>query len=165
MIADKKKKPIRVTFEYPQTISHAFTEPNNKAKVIELVLNIQNLLQTNSCTFDCELVAHQAWRRDPDSILRREGQGYPLVDVSEGESFLWIGKTTFLIRQLKPNETKRIVMRASISRAGIYDLNRFSINIRQTKPIIQMPLKENAHILINKDSLASPFKIKDQLIV
>lgn len=79
--------PIRVTFDYEQELTHHFTEetPN---KQIKLVLKVQNLLQNDQqlCPFQVTVVTNQSWKK---------GKGrYSLVDVSEGESFLWVGKTT-----------------------------------------------------------------------
>lgn len=87
--------PIRVTFEHPNLVIHHFTE-DKASKQVTLVLKIQNLLQSDTvCQFSCEVTANQSWKK---------GVGrYSLVDVSEGESFLWVGKTTHKLQNFKLN--------------------------------------------------------------
>ena len=90
----EKITPIAVTFTYPQVTNHHFSD-DSPSKVITLTLTIQNLLQTDECQFDCEVAATQNWS-NPKSRVKAS-------DVSEGESFLWLGKTTYVIKHLKPN--------------------------------------------------------------
>ena len=67
-------------------MTHHFTD-EQASKQVRIVLKIQNLLQSDKlCRFSCEVSANQSWKK---------GKGrYSLVDVSEGESFLWVGKTS-----------------------------------------------------------------------
>ena len=51
--------------------------------------------------FSCQVVANQSWNKGS------KGR-YSMVDVSEGESFLWVGKTTHKIASFKPNVSKLI---------------------------------------------------------
>jgi len=91
---DKKVMPIRVSFDFPQFVSHSFSDSSPSVQV-NLALSIQNLLQSDICGFSCEIVANQSWKK---------GKGrYSLVDVSEGESFLWAGKTTHKLQHFKAN--------------------------------------------------------------
>ena len=93
-LSEQKVVPIRVTFEYEQFVTHQFSEsaPN---KPVTLIVRIQNVLQSEGAQFECQVVANQSWNK---------GQGrFSLVDVSEGESFLWVGKTTHKLAAFKPN--------------------------------------------------------------
>lgn len=49
--------PIKVTFSFPQNMQHSFSETAPSVQ-INLVLNIQNLLQTEVCNFSCEIKAN-----------------------------------------------------------------------------------------------------------
>lgn len=83
------------------------------------------------------------------------------ADVSEGESFLWTGKTTHILKQLKPNEIRKVVLKAVIPREGIYNLNRFQINIKQTKNTAAGTAGDKGKA---QDFLISEFKLKDLLM-
>lgn len=95
MVEEQKILPIKVTFSYPQVVKHSFSKESPSVQV-NLTLQIQNLLQNQQvCPFSCEVVANQSWK---------QGKGrYSLVDVSEGESFLWVGKTCFKLSNFKAN--------------------------------------------------------------
>ena len=51
------------------------------------------------------------------------------TDVSECNSFLWIGKTHHLIRHLKSNEVKKVDLRCAILKPGVFNLNRLKVSI------------------------------------
>lgn len=87
--------PIKVTYEFPQQVTHLFSE-GKPSKMVNIVLKVQNLLQSDDlCKFSVEVSANQSWKK---------GKGrYSLVDVSEGESFLWVGKTSHKLQNFKLN--------------------------------------------------------------
>ena len=101
-ISTQQIQPIRVTFEFPHTVTHHFTD-ESPCKQISLVLKIQNLLQSDTvCQFSCEVVASQSWKK---------GKGrYSIVDVSEGESFLWVGKTSHKLKNFKLNVSEPLII-------------------------------------------------------
>jgi hypothetical protein len=56
-------------------------------------------------------------------------------DVSEGESFLWVGKIKHHIKNLKSNQIETVELKCLISSAGVYNLNRFKILINDENEI------------------------------
>ena len=91
--------------------------------IVPLTIHVQNLLQSDCCQFECEVVASQSWKRTGQKIATN-------ADFCDGEQFLWVGKTLHKIRNLQPNETKSIVLKANLTHTGIFNLNRFKINIK-----------------------------------
>jgi len=75
---------------------------------------------------------------------------------------LWTGKTTHIIKQLKPNEIRKVVLKAVIPREGIYNLNRFHINIKQTKNTA--PAGSSGDKARVKDVLLHEFRLKDLMM-
>lgn len=138
--------PIKVTYEFPQQVTHLFSE-GKPSKMVNIVLKVQNLLQSDDlCKFSVEVSANQSWKK---------GKGrYSLVDVSEGESFLWVGKTSHKLQNFKLNETKRVVLRANLPRQGLFNLNRFSIIVKQLDNAVEQ-----------REMLVSEYRVRDALMV
>mmetsp|Transcript_5146 Transcript_5146/g.6292 ORF Transcript_5146/g.6292 Transcript_5146/m.6292 type:complete len:257 (+) Transcript_5146:1165-1935(+) len=108
-LSEQKVSPIRITFDYEQFVTHHFSELS-PSKSVSLTISIQNVLQSDeSVQFSCHVIANQSWNKGS------KGR-YSMVDVSEGESFLWVGKTTHKLANFKPNETKKVVLRAVLPR-------------------------------------------------
>ena len=101
-VSDQKVMPIRVTFDYQQHVTHHFTDKSPN-KQITLTLGVQNTLQDPQlhCRYEVTVEASQSWKKGS------KGR-YSVVDVSEGESFLWAGKTTYRLKNFKPNVSHSI---------------------------------------------------------
>ena len=81
-----------------------------------------------------------------------------------------MGKTSFKIRNLLPNETKSVTLKANLTHRGIFNLNRFKINIKQIFPEqktqrINQPKEQFTIESKAKDVLVSEYRVKDELIV
>lgn len=74
--------------------------------------------------------------------------------MSEGESFLWVGKTNFKLQNFKPNETKKVVLQANLPHTGLYNLNRFSIVVKQQDVAVTQRVM-----------LMGEYKVRDALVV
>lgn len=76
------------------------------------------MIQSSDYVINCKVEALNEW----SSLTTPH-------DVSEGDSFLWIGKTNHIIKHLKTNEIKRIELQCAILKPGVYNLNRFRVLI------------------------------------
>ncbi len=87
------------------------------------------MIQSHDYQFNCKVEAINEW-----TSLNNP------TDVSEANSFLWIGKTQHIIKNLKPNvrkishsnflqEIKQVNLRAAIVRPGVFNLNRLKVSI------------------------------------
>ena len=52
------------------------------------------------CQYEVRIDASQSWKKGSTGR-------YSIVDVSDGESFLWVGKTTYKLKNFKPNVSKQ----------------------------------------------------------
>ena len=71
-------------------MKHDFSSPNNLIAIFNL--SISNMIQSQDVVINCVVEALNEW-----SSLNNPS------DVSEGESFLWIGKTKHCLNNIKSN--------------------------------------------------------------
>lgn len=105
-------------------------------------LSISNMIQNKDQLLNCVIEAQNEWT--------------PLsnpADVSEGESFLWVGKTRHLLNNVKSNQIRSVELKCSVSRPGVYNLNRFKILVKAAKEE-----SEGQHYV-------SEFKIQDDILL
>lgn len=85
-----KINPLHLAYNYRKLLSHDFS--NNTPAIVEISLSISNMIQTTDYTISCKVEGMNEW-----SSLSNP------TDVSEANSFLWIGKTQHIIKQMKTN--------------------------------------------------------------
>lgn len=93
---------------------------------MDVTLNIQNMLEEGP--IDCILQALQ--QTAPTSSQAQSmgmSQAINIADVYEQQNFVWIGKTMYSLKNLKPNEKRSFTLKACIYQDGMFNLNRFKI--------------------------------------
>ena len=85
-----KINPIHIAYSYQKEIVHDFEK--QEAALVTFSLSISNMIQSNDYQIKCRVEAMNEWA----SLNNPQ-------DVSEGNSFLWIGKTQHIIQNLKSN--------------------------------------------------------------
>ena len=85
-----KINPLHIAYSYQKTLSHDFS--TGKPAFVTMTLSISNMIQSNDYLINCKVEALNEW-----SPLSNP------TDVSESNSFLWIGKTQHIIKNLKTN--------------------------------------------------------------
>jgi hypothetical protein len=93
-----KLNPLHIAYSYNKVVKHDFSKTSdgvNKPAIINFSLSISNMIQSNDYVINCKVEAINEW-----SSLANP------TDVSEGDTFLWIGKTQQIIRHLKTNVSK-----------------------------------------------------------
>lgn len=82
--------PLHVAYSYQREISHDFRQ--SQPLTITFTLSLSNMIQHSDFAFNCVVEAINEWCSLSNP-----------TDVSEGNSFLWMGKTKHIIRNLKSN--------------------------------------------------------------
>ena len=87
-----KINPLHIAYSYQKALSHDFS--SNKPATVTFFLSISNMIQSNDFTVNCKVEAINEWTSLSNP-----------ADVSEGDGFLWIGKTQHIIDNIKTNVT------------------------------------------------------------
>ncbi len=82
--------PLHIAYSYTKSVSHDFS--TNKAAIVTFSLTLSNMIQSQDFTLNCKVEGINEWTQLNNP-----------TDVSESNGFLWVGKTKFIIRNLKPN--------------------------------------------------------------
>ena len=86
----QKINPLHLAYSYSKTLNHDFS--TGKPGVVTFSLSISNMIQSSEYVINCKVEALNEW-----STLSNP------TDLSEADSFLWIGKTQHVIKDLKAN--------------------------------------------------------------
>jgi hypothetical protein len=73
--------PLHIAYAYEKETVHDF-QGGQKPAIVNFSLSISNMIQSSDYVINCKVVALNEW-----SSLSNPS------DVSEGNSFLWVGKT------------------------------------------------------------------------
>eukprot|EP00347_Sterkiella_histriomuscorum_P023756 403333495 len=127
-----KLNPLHIAYFYEKEINHDFrldSNGNTSPAIVTFTLSISNMIQSKDFQLSCKVEAINEWTQLSNP-----------TDVSEADSFLWIGKSQHIIKGLKTNvrfslikqnlsiqEIKRVEMKCAILKPGVYNLNRFRI--------------------------------------
>jgi hypothetical protein len=76
------------------------------------------MIQSSEIDINCKVEALNEWTTSNNPS-----------DVSESNSFLWVGKTQHIIRHLKSNEVKKVDLRCAILKPGVFNINRLRVHI------------------------------------
>jgi hypothetical protein len=90
-----KLNPLHVAYSYQKVVNNDFSknaDGSRKPALVNFSLCISNMIQSSEYVINCKVEAMNEW-----SSLSNP------TDVSEGDTFLWIGKTQHIIRHLKTN--------------------------------------------------------------
>lgn len=82
--------PLHVAYSYQREISYDFNL--GQPLIVTFTLSLSNMIQHADFTFNSVVEAINEW-----TTLTNP------TDVSEGNSFLWTGKTKYIVRNLKSN--------------------------------------------------------------
>jgi len=74
-------------------------------------------------------------------------------DASEGESYIWIGKTVHTIKKIRINQVKTVELKCAISSPGVYNMNRFKVVVESLEG------SSHDHMFVNE------IVIKDAILV
>jgi hypothetical protein len=116
MGSSQKLNPIHVTYEYEPTVIHNFGVSKEQCRtvIVSLKIKVQNLLQTNETSFDFQIEALQNWSGNYQLGQTGNSNASSKVmktsDVSDGESFVWVGKTSHWFRNLKANVSVSLLL-------------------------------------------------------
>jgi hypothetical protein len=111
-----KITPLHLAYSYSKQMKHDFS--TNKPALVSFALSLSNMIQTADYVINCKVEGINEW-----STMAAP------TDVSESNGYLWVGKTQHIIKGLKTNEIKQVVLKCAILRPGVYNLNRFRVSI------------------------------------
>lgn len=122
-----KINPLHLAYSYNKRLIHDFT--NGRPAIVEFSLSLSNMIQSQDHTLNCKVEGLNEWTSLSNP-----------TDVSEANSFLWIGKTQHVIRNMKSNvsvssniitnafqNVKNVTLRCAIIQPGVFNLNRFRV--------------------------------------
>jgi len=109
-------QPLHLAYSYQKAHSHDFS--SNKPAILTFTLTISNMIQSLDIDINCRVEAINDWSSASNP-----------TDISESNSFLWVGKTQHIIRHLKSNEVKKVDLRCAILKPGVFNLNRLKVSI------------------------------------
>lgn len=109
-------QPLHLAYSYQKAYSHDFS--SNKPAILTFSLSLSNMIQSTDIDINCKVEAINEWSSSSNP-----------TDISESNSFLWVGKTQHIIRHLKSNEVKRVDLRCAILKPGVFNLNRLRVSI------------------------------------
>lgn len=85
-----KINPLHIAYSYQKTLTHDFS--SNRPAIVTFCLSLSNMIQSSEYLINCKVEGLNEW-----TSLNNP------TDVSESNSFLWIGKTQHIIKNLKTN--------------------------------------------------------------
>jgi hypothetical protein len=109
-------QPLHLAYSYQKAYSHDFS--SNKPAILTFSLSLSNMIQSSEIDINCKVEALNEWTTSNNP-----------TDVSESNSFLWVGKTQHIIRHLKSNEVKKVDLRCAILKPGVFNLNRLRVHM------------------------------------
>ena len=104
--APSKVNPIKVTYSFDPVIVHDFSD--NSTAIVPITLHIQNLLQSE-CGFDVLVAAVNDYNE-----LKNQG-------------YVWLGKSSFILKNFKPNVSKPVLTLNRKHVAFVYELAFFKM--------------------------------------
>ncbi|TNV71390.1 hypothetical protein FGO68_gene10057 [Halteria grandinella] len=111
-----KITPLHLAYQYTKHLKHDFS--TNRPAIVTFSLSLSNMIQSTDYMINCKVEGINEWAT----------MAAP-TDVSEANGFLWIGKTQHIIRNLKTNDVKQVMLKCAVLRPGVYNLNRFRVAI------------------------------------
>jgi len=130
--------------EAPRKVLHEFNKENTC--IVPVIFHISNRSTTSPLSFYLETLRPHD---QPDSIPNRSGS----ISNQKRSQYFWAGVTQHYIADLLPEQKIEIETFACFTRPGVYNLNRYKFNIKDSRKrqVVQQIYSQFQHLIIIED--------------